>query len=41
MKPKTGMVTILVFSFLLAGLFLSPLLAAEGMKVSMKVDGMI
>ncbi len=41
MKHRTRKVTIFFFGLLLAGLFFSPLLAAEGMKVSMKVDGMI
>jgi hypothetical protein len=34
-------VLFLFFSLLMVALFLSPLLAAEGMKVRMNVDGMI
>ena len=34
-------VLLLFFSLLLVALFSTPLLAAEGMKVRMKVDGMI
>jgi len=34
-------VLLLFFSLLMMGLFSAPLLAAEGMRVGMRVDGMI